>query len=134
MLANKILGALRRIPGGQIVGNLVSNVEKYAADGRWIGLHSALRDGSLVVAVADRGPGIPVRSRERIFRPFERVHRKVSEGSSGTGLGLTIARELAQRMGGSLDLLECERGARFELRIPAPPVLAVVKDDESSAA
>ena len=119
---------------GQIVGNLFSNIEKYAAEGRLLRLKSNLEAGVLVVEVSDLGPGIPLKSRQKIFQPFERVHRKINEGSSGTGLGLTIARELATRMNGSLELLASEAGTRFALRVPAPRVLTIVQDDESSAA
>lgn len=119
---------------GQIVGNLISNTEKYATEGGWLGVTSNLEDGWLTIEIADAGPGIPPSSRDRIFRPFERVHKKVNEGSSGTGLGLTIARELANRMGGSLDLLDSEQGTRFCLRVPAPENLSLVSDDQSSAA
>lgn len=119
---------------GQIVGNLVSNIEKYATEGRWLGIESRLEDDWLTIEIADAGSGIPAANRQRIFQPFERVHRKVNEGSSGTGLGLTIARELADRMGGSLELLDCEKGTRFHLRLPAPENLSLVSDDQTSAA
>jgi signal transduction histidine kinase len=104
----------------QIVSNLISNVEKYTATGRWLGLETRLDTGTLVVRVADRGPGIPVADRERVFEPFERVSGRVNEGASGTGLGLTIARDLAERMGGKLALVDSDTGAVFELRVPAP--------------
>lgn len=110
----------------QIAGNLISNVEKYASAGGWIGLETTLAAGRLTLCVSDRGPGIPGRQRERIFEAFERVHRGVSEGSSGTGLGLAIARDLARRMGGDLLLRSSENGAVFELTLPAPPHLALV--------
>lgn len=118
----------------QIVGNLISNVEKYAYDGGWLGMSSVHAEGMLCVTVADRGPGIPAASRELIFQAFERIHKRVNEGSSGTGLGLTIARELANRMGGSLNLLESETGTHFQLRLPAPKAFAVVSEDQTSAA
>ena len=63
---------------------------------------------------------------ERIFRPFERLDSRVNEGASGTGLGLAIARDLASGMGGSLLLVPSERGASFELRVPAPPAHGIV--------
>jgi signal transduction histidine kinase len=84
----------------QITGNLISNVEKYASHGGWLGLETRMENNRFQLRVRDRGPGIPPRQKERIFEAFERVHRGVSEGSSGTGLGLSIARDLARRMGG----------------------------------
>jgi signal transduction histidine kinase len=107
----------------QIAGNLVSNVEKYAATGGWLRCDTSMADGALVVKIADRGPGIPKAAQARIFAPFERVSSRVNEGASGTGLGLAIARDLAQRMGGTLVLLPSESGAVFELRVPAQALL-----------
>ncbi|RYD66250.1 MAG: HAMP domain-containing histidine kinase [Verrucomicrobiaceae bacterium] len=113
----------------QIAGNLISNVEKYANAGSWLGLTTSMENDRLKLRVSDRGPGIPARSREKIFEPFERVHGGVSEGSSGTGLGLAIARDLARRMGGDLLLRSSETGSVFELDLPAPPHLAVVHSE-----
>ncbi len=117
----------------QITGNLLSNVEKYAAGGGWLGLECRQTRGSLVLEIRDRGPGIPAEARERIFRPFERVTDSINEGSSGTGLGLAIARELAARMGGSLELVDTPVGATFRLCVPAPEVLALVEDETHAA-
>ena len=70
------------------------------------------------VEVADRGPGVPVEERERIFERFYRGRARGSEG--GFGLGLAIGRELAQRMGGDLQLADREPpGAVFVLTLPA---------------
>ncbi len=102
----------------QIVANLVSNVEKYAASGKWLGIASRMNEHALVIRVSDRGPGIPVAARERIFQPFERIADAVNDGITGTGLGLAIARDLAKLMGGSLELVQADQGAVFELRIP----------------
>ena len=116
----------------QITGNLISNVEKYASTGGWLGLETRMENGRCHLRVRDRGPGIPPRQKERIFEAFERVHRGVSEGSSGTGLGLSIARDLARRMGGDLLLESSENGAAFQLDLPAPPHLAVVADEPAA--
>jgi signal transduction histidine kinase len=113
----------------QITGNLISNVEKYASSGGWLGLSTTMENDRLKLRVSDHGPGIPARFREKIFEAFERVHGGVSEGSSGTGLGLAIARELARRMGGDLVLRSSETGAIFELDLPAPPHLAIVHSE-----
>ncbi len=104
----------------QILGNLLSNVEKYVPGGV-VEIASTLADGALTLTITDEGPGIPAAAAERIFRPFERLDSRVNEGASGTGLGLAIARDLAASMGGSLRLVPSARGAAFELRLPAPP-------------
>jgi signal transduction histidine kinase len=110
----------------QITGNLISNVEKYAGNGGWLGIETKMEKDRLRLRISDHGPGIPSTQRERIFEAFERVHRGVSEGSSGTGLGLAIARDLARRMGGDLVLAASAQGAAFELDLPAPPHLVVL--------
>ena len=104
----------------QILSNLLSNVEKYAPGGI-VEIAARLADAMLTVTVTDEGPGIPARAAERIFQPFERLDGRVTEGASGTGLGLAIARELAHGTGGSLRLVPSDRGASFELCMPAPP-------------
>jgi signal transduction histidine kinase len=116
----------------QIAGNLVSNVEKYAADGHWLGLTCFVEADFLVLEVRDRGKGIPANARQRIFVPFERVLDATNEGASGTGLGLSIGRDLARRMGGDLELLESTEGAAFRLRTPAPPSLALVSSTDAA--
>jgi signal transduction histidine kinase len=116
----------------QIIGNLISNVEKYAAAGGWLGCETQLDGDVLVVRIADRGPGIPSAARGRIFEPFERVSSRVNEGASGTGLGLAIARDLAERMAGTLALLPSENGSVFELRLPAPPLILDVPAIEAA--
>ena len=107
----------------QIIANLVSNVEKYASDGRRLEVESAFVDGYLTIRVGDQGRGIPAEAAERIFKPFERVSEQVNEGTTGTGLGLTIARDLAHGMGGSLRLLPSDCGSLFEVRIPTQPFI-----------
>lgn len=105
----------------QIAANLFSNAEKYASQGPLV-VSLSVEHGTLHLIVSDSGPGIPSAAAERIFVPFERLHSRTTEGVTGTGLGLTIARELAQRMGGQLHLRPSAKGATFELIVPAPSV------------
>ncbi|MFD0895827.1 HAMP domain-containing histidine kinase [Luteolibacter ambystomatis] len=117
----------------QIVGNLISNVEKYAANGGWLGLDSRIEGDQVKIRVSDHGPGIPVKHRARIFESFERVKQDVNEGSSGTGLGLSIARDLATRMGGDLVLIPSDEGAVFECRLPIAQRFSIVNPTTSAA-
>ena len=117
----------------QIIGNLLSNIEKYATSGKWSRIALFEKEKQLILEVSDRGAGILSKEKERIFEPFERVHRTTSEGSSGTGLGLSIARELAEKMKGTLELLDTDNGCTFRLILPAKPALAVVNSDSSAA-
>jgi signal transduction histidine kinase len=98
----------------QIISNLLANAFRWTPDGGTVELELATENGTVAVAVDDSGPGIRSQERERIFRPFW------SQDSTGTGLGLTIARELALALGGRIDLeSEPGKGSRFELVLPA---------------
>ncbi len=116
----------------QITGNLLSNVEKYAVAGRWLGLECRVVADLLTLKIRDRGEGIPAAARQRVFIPFERVLQTTNEGASGTGLGLSIARDLARRMGGDLELLGSEVGNCFQLCIPAPPGLTLIPNPDAA--
>ncbi|MBM4398122.1 MAG: HAMP domain-containing histidine kinase [Deltaproteobacteria bacterium] len=106
---------------GQVVGNLLSNVEKYGASGG-VAEVSTRQDGrTTTVEVADRGPGIPASQREKVFEPFHRLSSRVADGVTGTGIGLSISRDLARLHGGDLTVVPCDAGARFRLVIDTPP-------------
>src|SRR5262249_54404482 len=84
----------------QVLFNLVDNAVKYARDGgaRSIVL-CARREGAEVrIAVRDHGPGVPARQLSRIFDPFYRGEQELTRRTKGTGLGLALARGLAERM------------------------------------
>jgi signal transduction histidine kinase len=106
----------------QIVGNLIGNVEKYAAEGKRLRVTSEQHGNKVTVLVADDGRGIPMRERERIFQPFYRLDNKLTEGVGGTGIGLSIARELARLHGGDLELIPAPEGACFRLTIDGPAI------------
>lgn len=106
----------------QILTNLISNVEKYAHSGQKLHIAMTYQNEMLRVLVSDDGPGIPESQHAKIFEPFQRLSQKTTEGVSGVGLGLTISRELAAKMGGELKLVPQATGATFELIIPAPLV------------
>ena len=77
-------------------------------------------DQAVILRVADNGPGIPPKLSERLFEPFVS-----GRASTGTGLGLTISRELAANHGGELRLVETgPRGTVFELVLPVRPVVS----------
>lgn len=97
----------------QIISNLISNVEKYAACGKQLIIVSRQEECRTTVRVSDKGPGIPWHNREKIFVPFFRLSNKLSDGVTGTGIGLAIARDLAIRHGGSLTLEQSDKGAAF---------------------
>ncbi len=104
----------------QILGNLLGNVEKYAASGDRVEIHSRQGDGMVSITVADNGPGIPPRERNRVFMPFYRISNRLTDGVTGAGIGLAIARDLARLHGGDLTLEPAEKGACFRVVIHAP--------------
>lgn len=101
---------------GQILGNLISNVEKYAVDGKWLGIESRQSGDTVIIDVIDRGPGIPASHRESIFEPFERISDRI-ESATGTGIGLSIARQLARLHGGDLELVDGNGRAHFQVSV-----------------
>jgi signal transduction histidine kinase len=100
----------------QIVGNLISNVEKYAAAGGTLKISGRCMNGQAVIDVIDAGPGIPREHREEVFRPFARVSSDL-RASTGTGIGLSIARDLARLHGGDVKLLDSDRGCWFQVHL-----------------
>lgn len=97
----------------QILGNLISNVEKYAVTGGELCIESRQQADCLVLDVRDCGPGIQPALAEHVFQPFARVTNDVSY-AAGTGIGLSIARELSRLHGGDLLLQESVTGCWFQ--------------------
>jgi signal transduction histidine kinase len=89
----------------QILNNLLSNAEKYGAKGGRIHVATRQAGERLWLWVRDHGPGVPLEQAEYVFQPFARLQDSLTEGVSGAGIGLTIARELARRHGGDLRLV-----------------------------
>ncbi len=105
----------------QILNNLISNAEKYAASGAALHINSTQTSDLSTISVRDFGPGIAPGERARIFQPFYRVSSLLSDGVTGTGIGLDIARQLARLHGGDLVLQDIEVGACFTVSLHTPP-------------
>jgi signal transduction histidine kinase len=102
----------------RVISALLDNALRYSPPERPVVLDVALDDHRGVVSVSDSGPGIPEDDRERIFERFARGRGTYQPG--GFGLGLAIARELSERMSGSLELTSNgSGGTTFSLRLPA---------------
>ena len=99
----------------QILRNLVENAFVHTPPGTHVRLLTGRRDGVLV-AVEDDGPGIPAEQRQQIF---ERFYRGEGTQASGSGLGLAIALELAEAMGGTLELESHPGRTVFSLVLPS---------------
>lgn len=99
--------------------NLIENAAKYSPPGAPIDLAVRREGESLVFSVADRGAGVPAEERERIFEPFYR-RGSAAPDAGGVGLGLSIARGIAEAQGGAVSLEDRPGGGSvFELRVPA---------------
>jgi CheY-like chemotaxis protein len=99
--------------------NLLSNAVKYNRPGGTVTLECAETDDGMVrFTVTDTGPGIPAEKQERLFRPFQRLGRETST-VEGTGIGLSITRELMTRMKGRIGFDSAPGGgSRFWVDFP----------------
>jgi len=113
----------------QVLINLLENTAKYTPKGTAIEMAVTREADDLVVAVADRGPGIPTDLVDRVFEKFYRLPREGAGG--GAGLGLAICRGIVEAHGGRIwaenragpvgaDGEPTVAGARFVVRLPAP--------------
>jgi two-component system osmolarity sensor histidine kinase EnvZ len=100
----------------RLADNLIANAQRHA--GGEVLVRTASADGEAMLAVLDRGPGIPVAMVERLKQPFTR-RDEARSGSSGAGLGLAIATRVAALHGGRLDLLPRDGGG-LEARVTLP--------------
>jgi signal transduction histidine kinase len=104
----------------QIVDNLLSNAAKFSGSGGVITIHISYTQPLLSIAVSDTGIGIAPERIEAIFAPFEQADSSTTKTYGGTGLGLTISRQLARLMGGDLNCVsQLGDGACFTLTIRA---------------
>jgi signal transduction histidine kinase len=100
----------------QIGRALVANAIAHTPPGTHVVVRTERPDGNVVLQVRNDGPGIPDEHSERIFDRFYRVE---GPQASGSGLGLAIARELAERMGGTVELSSVDGWTTFTLTLPA---------------
>jgi signal transduction histidine kinase len=113
---------------GRLVRNLLDNAVRHASTR--VAVSVGGHDGDVELTVADDGPGVAAHDRDRVFERFVRLDSGRSRGSGGSGLGLAIARAVAERHGGSIEIIEGPlvggqidgvdgvNGARFVVRLP----------------
>ncbi|WP_433463245.1 sensor histidine kinase [Spirillospora sp. CA-128828] len=100
----------------RLLTNLLDNAERHAKSRVWVSV--AVDGPDAVIEVRDDGAGIAPEDRERIFWRFQRLPESRERDRGGTGLGLTISRDIARAHGGTLVAADSDQGARFVLRIP----------------
>jgi two-component system sensor histidine kinase KdpD len=107
----------------RVIINLLENAMKYTPPGTPVEISGRVQDRELLVAVADRGPGLPAGQEELIFEKFYQV---APGRSRGAGLGLTICKSIIEAHGGRINAANREDGgAVFSFTIPlegAPPL------------
>lgn len=122
----------------QIINNLLSNAIKYTKQGS-VSVSSALVPANgkmtLELKIADTGIGIPEDKLGQVFDEYKRVHDSTSsDWIIGTGLGLSVTRQLVERMGGTITLKsELSKGSEFTVRIPFQPYLGTLKTKQAAS-
>jgi signal transduction histidine kinase len=118
-----VLGDLPAI--AQCLQNLIGNAVKYSGEKHWIGLRAALGSvdqgagREVRISVSDHGIGIDRAEMEHIFDPFYRSPRVSALQIHGTGLGLSLAKRIAETLGGTLSAVsELSIGSTFTLHLP----------------
>ena len=116
----------------QVVVNLVANSIKFSFEGEIV-VRIRRVAAKLAIDVEDSGIGIPAAMHDRIFEPFFQVDRAVARELGGAGLGLALARRLAEGLGGGLQLLASSEGVGSTFRITIPLQLPADADATAGA-
>jgi two-component system sensor histidine kinase GlrK len=101
-----------------ILDNLISNAIKYTPQGGSISIEVRAEENMGIIEIQDDGPGVPEEDRPHLFEPFYRGSGTYESLVSGSGLGLSIAKEYVNAHGGEITLLPSEKGACFCVRLP----------------
>ena len=106
---------------GQILDNFLSNAVRHSPTGSVVTLAGAMERGAVAISVTDQGPGLTEEQVERVFERFYRVDPSRSRALGGSGIGLAIARALAEAMGGRVEAFSegQGRGSTFRVVLPA---------------
>jgi signal transduction histidine kinase/HAMP domain-containing protein len=111
-----IRGDERRLT--QVLMNLLGNAIKFTEKGQ-VAVHALPRDSSIVIGVADTGPGIAESERQKIFEEFQQADSTITRAKGGTGLGLAIAKRIVEMHGGEIWVeSELGKGSTFWVSIP----------------
>ena len=104
-----------------VLRNLIENAINYGPEESTIDVSTTAAGPHVVIAVADRGPGIPTSDLPRVFERFYRVDRSRTRDPGGTGLGLTLCKRLVGLMGGEIGFhSQQHHGSTFFFTLPCP--------------
>ena len=117
----------------QCLQNLITNAVKYGGEDRWIGVRACAEEGQdgkqVLIAIEDHGPGIEHADLQHIFEPFYRSPAVRAAQVHGSGLGLPLAKSIAEAMGGGLRAAsERGKGSSFILSLRVADETAAVED------
>ncbi len=116
----------------QLIKQLLDNALKYSPAGRPITLSAGEENGLVSISVRDEGPGLTELEQSRVFEKFYRARRDHAS-VQGTGMGLAIAREIAEAHGGAIRVeSELGVGCRFTVTLPAAPKLALAESEAAT--
>jgi signal transduction histidine kinase len=101
----------------RVIQNLISNALKYGQPGNWIGIHVTSTTGTVSIAVQDRGAGISPVDLPHIFEPFYRGRAVIDAQVKGSGLGLSIVKQIVEAHGGRITV-DCASGTTFMIVLP----------------
>ncbi|MBS3786843.1 HAMP domain-containing histidine kinase [Candidatus Bipolaricaulota bacterium] len=105
----------------QVIRNLLENATTHTPKGGEIKIKTRSKSGEVITTVTDDGPGIPEKDLPYVFDRFYRVDKSRSRGTGGTGLGLTIAKEIVESHGGKITAKSIEgEGSTFKFTLPLP--------------
>lgn len=103
----------------RLAENLINNAVKFSPPGGVVSAEIHREGGTVVLSVQDQGPGILPEEQAELFRPFGRTNSSISAGFKGTGLGLYVAKIIAQAHGGEISLFSGpEKGLLVTVRLP----------------
>ncbi|HTM54883.1 MAG TPA: ATP-binding protein [Pirellulales bacterium] len=104
----------------QVLGNLLHNASKYTGRNGALSVSVVSQDGRASIKVRDNGPGIPADMLTSIFEMFRQVDNTLTRSQGGLGIGLTLARQLVELHGGTIQARSegAGRGSEFEIRLP----------------
>jgi signal transduction histidine kinase len=114
-----------------VLGNLLTNARKYGGAGGSLRVQVTAQGDNVRIEIADRGPGISAAEQQHVFDRFYRAGTAGASRVGGSGLGLAVAREIVERLGGQIGVKSPpDGGARFWVELPRTGAAAERQETE----